>query len=124
MSRRQRVMDRKQRGLSMVTFLLVAVVLIFGALIFMKVGPAYKEYFEVKRAVTATAADSRNSSVAEVRRSFERRAIVDSIDVIGAADLDISKEGNEVVVSFSYTKKVPLFGNVSLLFEFSGSSNR
>ena len=124
MSRRQRVMDRKQRGLSMVTFLVVAVVLIFGAIGGMKVGPAYKEYFEVKRAVTAAAQDGRTGTVADVRKGFERRAIVDSIDVIGPQDLEVSKEGNEVVVSFSYTKKVPLFGNVSLLFEFAGASNR
>jgi len=124
MCRRQGVMDRKQRGLSMVTFLVVAVVVVFGAIAFMKIGPAYQEYFSVKRAVAATALDARSATVLEVRRGFERRAIIDNIDVIGSQDLEISKEGNDVVVSFSYTKKVPLFGNVSLLFEFAGASNR
>ena len=124
MCRRQGVMDRKQRGLSMVTFLVVAVVVVFGAIAFMKIGPAYQEYFSVKRAVAATALDARSATVLEVRRGFERRAVIDNIDVIGSQDLEISKEGNDVVVSFSYTKKVPLFGNVSLLFEFAGASNR
>lgn len=124
MCRRQGVMDRKQRGLSMVTFLVVAVIVVFGAIAFMKIGPAYQEYFAVKRAVTATALDARSATVLEVRRGFERRAVIDNIDVIGSQDLEISKEGNDVVVSFSYTKKVPLFGNVSLLFEFAGASNR
>jgi len=124
MCRRQGVMDRKQRGLSMVTFLVVAVVVVFGAIAFMKIGPAYQEYFSVKRAVAATALDARSATVLEVRRGFERRAVIDNIDVIGSQDLEISKEGNDVVISFSYTKKVPLFGNVSLLFEFAGASNR
>jgi len=108
----------------MVTFLVVAVVVVFGAIAFMKIGPAYQEYFSVKRAVAATALDARSATVLEVRRGFERRAVIDNIDVIGSQDLEISKEGNDVVISFSYTKKVPLFGNVSLLFEFAGASNR
>lgn len=124
MCRRQRVMDRKQLGLSMVTFLVVAVVLILGALVFMKVGPAYMEYFKVKKAVSAVAAEGRTATVADVRKGFDRRAVIDDIDVIGGQDLDVSKEGNEVVVAFSYTKKVGLFGNVSLLIEFAGASNR
>ena len=124
MCRRQGVMNRKQRGLSMVTFLVVAVVVVFVAIAFMKIGPAYQEYFSVKRAVAATALDARSATVLEVRRGFERRAVIDNIDVIGSQDLEISKEGSDVVVSFSYTKKVPLFGNVSLLFEFAGASNR
>ena len=124
MSRRQRVMYREQRGLSMVTLLVVAVVIVFGAIAFMKVGPAYKEYFEVKRAVSAAAQDGRTGTVADVRKGFDRRAVVDDITVIGGQDLEVSKEGNEVVVAFAYTKKIGLFGNVSLLIEFAGASNR
>ena len=117
-------MYRRQRGLSMTTLLVAAVVIVFGAIGFMKIGPAYKEYFEVKRAVSGAALEGRDSTVPEVRKGFERRAIIDNIDVVGPQDLDISKEGGELVVSFSYTKKVPLFGNVSLLFEFAGASNQ
>jgi len=117
-------MYRRQRGLSMTTLLAVAVILVFGAIGVMKVGPAYKEYFEVKRAVGAAAQEGRTGTVADVRKGFERRAIVDNIDVISGNDLEVSKEGGEVVVSFSYSKKVGLFGNVSLLIEFAGASNQ
>ena len=121
---RQRVMYRKQRGLSIVTFLVVAVVVVFGAIAGMKIGPAYMEYFKVKKAVHAAALEGRAATVAEVRKSFDRQAVMDDIDVIGGQDLDVSKEGNEVVVAFAYSKKVGLFGNVSLLIEFAGTSNQ
>jgi hypothetical protein len=117
-------MYRKQRGLSMVTFLVVAVVLIFGAIGGMKVGPAYMEYAKVKKAVNAVALEGRTATVADVRKGFDRRAQIDDIDVISGNDLDVSKEGGEVVVSFAYSKKVGLFGNVSLLIEFAGASNQ
>ena len=124
MCSRQPVMYREQHGLSIVTFLVVAIVIVFGAIGFMKVGPAYMEYFTVKKAVKAVAAEGRTTTVAEVRKGFDRRAVIDNIEVIGGQDLEVSKEGNEVVVSFSYTKKVGLFGNMSLLIEFAGASNR
>ena len=108
----------------MTTLLVAAVVIIFGALIAMKVGPAYMEYGNVKKAVGAVALEGRTASVADVRKGFDRRAQVDDINVISGQDLEISKEGNEVVVAFAYSKKVGLFGNVSLLFEFAGASNQ
>ncbi len=124
MCRRQRVMYRKQRGLSMATFLVVAVVIVFGAIAGMKIGPAYMEYFTVKKAVNAVAVEGRAATVADVRKGFDRRAVIDDINVIGGQDLEVSKEGNDVVVAFAYTKKVALFGNISLLIEFAGASNR
>lgn len=124
MGRSQNALYSRQRGLSMVTFLVVAVVLVFGAIGGMKIGPSYMEYSKIKKAVSAVALEGRTSTVLEVRRGFDRRAQIDDIDVISGNDLEVSKEGNEVVVAFSYSKKVPLGGNVSLLIEFAGASNQ
>lgn len=120
----QRAMHRNQRGLSMATFLVVAVILVIGAIAGMKIGPAYMEYATVKKAVNAVAAEGRTSTVVEVRKGFDRRAQIDDINAITGADLEVSKEGGDVVVSFAYTKKVPLVANVSLVIEFSGASNK
>jgi hypothetical protein len=117
-------MYRNQRGLSMVTFLVVAVLVVFGAIGGMKIAPAYMEYAKVKKAVSAVALEGRTATVADVRKGFDRRAQIDDIDVIGGKDLEVSKEGGDVVVSFAYSKKVGLVGNVSLLIEFSGASNQ
>ena len=48
--------------------------------------------------------------------------IRDSLKTIGPADLDIVKDENEVVVAFTYEKRIPLVANVSLLIDFQGSS--
>jgi len=39
-----------------------------------------------------------------------------------ADDLDISKEQGEVVIAFAYSRKIPLFGNVSLCLDFEGGT--
>lgn len=124
MSCSQRPIYRRQRGLSMVTFLAVAVVLIIGAIGGMKVVPAYMEYYTLKKTVARVATDHRTGTVADVRKGFDAQAAIDNIDVIGARDLDISKDSGEVVITFAYTKKVPLFRNVSLVIEFEGASNK
>ena len=117
-------MFRRQQGLSMTTFMVVAVILVFAAIGGMMVGPAYMEYGKVKKAVAAIAMEGRTATVGEVRKAFGRRAQVDDINVISGEDLDVTKDGGDVVVSFAYTKKVSLFGNISLQIDFAGASNQ
>ena len=119
-------MYRKQRGFNMMAVAAIAVLVVIVALLGMKIAPAYIEYGAIKKAVTGIMAsgEARGATVADVRKSFDRRAQIDDITVIGSADLEITKEGGDIVIAFAYPKKVPLFGNISLLIEFSGSSNR
>ena len=117
-------MYRRQRGFSMTTFLVLAVIGVFAAIGGMMVGPSYMEYAKIKKAVAVVAAEGRTGTVADVRKGFDRRAQVDDINVISGQDLEVTKEGGEVVVSFAYSKKIPLFSNVSLLIEFAGASNQ
>lgn len=117
-------MRHSQRGLGMMGIMMVCIVLVLGAIGGLKVAPAYIEYGQVKKAVAGVAGgpDARGT-VADIRKAFDKRAQVDDIQAVGGADLEITKEGGQVVISFAYQKKVPLFGNVSILFDFAGSSN-
>jgi hypothetical protein len=62
------------------------------------------------------------STPQEIRRAFDSRATIDDITAIKAADLDITKEGNEIVISFAYRKEVPLFANLGVYMDFAASS--
>lgn len=50
-------------------------------------------------------------------------ADINQISTIKGADLDISKDGNEIIIAFEYERRIPLFYNVSLLIDFQGSSS-
>ncbi len=114
---------RNQSGVSMVGILVICIGLVLVAVMGLKVTPAYIEYMSVKKAVEGIVQGGEaRGTVADIRRAFDRRAQIDDIEIISGADLEITKEGNDVVVSFSYPKKVPLFGNLSLFFDFAGSS--
>lgn len=116
-------MRNKQRGISFLAVFLIGVVLALIAVGAMKIAPAYADFMTAKKDMLAVAAgEGRTGSVSDIRKAFDRFADIDSITVVTGADLDISKDGGDVVISFAYTKKIPLFANVSLLIDFAASS--
>jgi len=114
---------KSQQGATLLGMLVVGIVIVFLAVGGLKIAPAYIEYFTVKKAIVAIAQSNSRATVGEVRYAFQMRSAIDNIDVIGAKDLDITKEGNEVVISFAYPKRIPLFGNVNVVIDFAASSN-
>jgi len=104
----------------MVVMCIVIVIVAIGGL---KIAPAYIEYYKVKKAIVGIAQTNSRATVAEVREAFNRRAAIDDIDVISGRDLDVTKEGNDIVISFAYPKRISLFGNVSVVFDFAASSS-
>lgn len=113
----------RQHGVALTGLLVWGVIIALVAVLGMKVGPEYFEYYKVVKACKAIAGNSTGQTVPDIRKAFDRHADIDLIKVINGADLDISKDGNDVVVSFAYESRVPLFANVSLLIDFQGSSS-
>ena len=113
-----------QGGFGLNQVMIGGVVVALLALLGMKVLPDWIEYGKVVKALKATAIDQtlKDASVAQVRAAFARRAEIDEIKSISAQDLDITKEAGDLVISVEYSRKIPLFGNASLVFDFEGSS--
>ncbi len=112
----------KQRGIGMMGVLMILVLVVAGAIVSMKVIPAYLEYFNIKKAFTALKTEVKSGSSKEIKNKLNARAAIDDIKSITENDLEISREGGDVVVSASYQKIVPLFGNVSVLIDFEAST--
>lgn len=116
-------MRNSQRGVSFLVIFLIFVVLALAAVGAMKVWPAYAEFGTAKNAIVAIAAsEGRTGSVAEIRKAFDRRANVDNITAVTPGELEIGKDGGDIVISFAYSKKIPLFANVSVCIDFAAST--
>ncbi|WP_153108677.1 DUF4845 domain-containing protein [Propionivibrio limicola] len=113
---------RKQRGLSLSGLLFWGVIISLVAILGMKVTPEYITYFKILKATKAVANDAGGKTVPEIRTAFGKYMEVEHVSEITPADLQISKQGNAVMIDFSYDKQIHLFHNVSLLIEFEGSS--
>lgn len=115
---------KHQQGLTLISLLIASVLLVVVVLTIVKVVPAMVEYWNIRKVVSVMDAsgDLRGATIPDIRKSFDRRAIIDDITAIAGKDLEITRQGDRYVVGFRYEKRVPLFANVSLLFDFQGSS--
>ena len=113
---------RKQSGVTITSLVIVLVIVIFVALLGFKLIPAFMEYRSMKGAISAIAREKQSGTVAEIRRAFDARQAIDDFQSVKAADLDISKQGNQVVIAFAYRKEVPLFANIGVYIDFVAST--
>jgi len=117
-------MKNMQRGVTVSGLVVWLFIFIVVALLAMKLVPAYMEYGSAKNAIDAIARERNASTPAEVRRAFDARAAIDDIKVVKAADLEITKQGNDMVIGFSYRKEVPLFANVGVYLDFAANTGQ
>jgi len=115
---------KSQNGMTFLGMAIIIGILIFGAIIVMKMAPAYIEYMSVKNVMHAMGQDSINTmSKKEIQESYKRRASIGDIHSVTADDLVIEKdETGNTVLSIQYKVIKPLMGNVSVILDFSASS--
>lgn len=112
---------RRQRGITLIGLLMWAIVVGFVALVVLRVLPTVNEYFTIQKAVTKVAREG--GTVQQIRTAFERTKDIEySITSISAKDLTITKENDQVVISFAYDKEIELMHPVYLLIKYQGRS--
>jgi hypothetical protein len=119
-------MNRKrQRGVSLIGMLLWGIIIVFGAVLVMKLLPAYIEFFTIKKVLGDIGQDSeiKTMSSANIRDKFNKRSMIDDIHSVKAADLDIARDKGVTIVSADYSFQTKLVGNISLLVDFHASSD-
>jgi Tfp pilus assembly major pilin PilA len=115
---------RRQHGLTMTGFLVTAVILVIVALLGFQIAPPYMEYYTIKKQIKLVANELTATDRRTVENAFDRRAVVENITAISAKDLEITKDGDKVVLSVDYSVKVPLVKNLNACMDFSVSSDK
>ena len=109
----------RQRGLSLVSMLVVGIVLAGVGVVGAQVFPTVIEYMAVNKAVNKA---KEGATVAEVRSIFDKAASIDTITSISGKDLEISTEADQVVVAYSYQREIHLTGPAWLVLKYAGRS--
>ncbi|OGP00899.1 MAG: DUF4845 domain-containing protein [Curvibacter sp. GWA2_64_110] len=108
-----------QRGITFLGLLFVGAVLAVLGVVAAQVVPTLIEYQAVNKAVNK-ARDG--NTVPEVRAIFDKAAQIDDIKSISGKDLEVTKEGDKVVVSFAYQREIHLAGPAWLTLKYAGRS--
>ena len=116
---------QRERGLSLIGLIFILAILGFVLVVGFKLIPTYIEYYSVKNVLSSMVQSGETrGTVAEIKRTFDRRAGVADIHNVKAEDLDITKEDGKAVITANYSVKVPLFANVSACVDFSASAGQ
>jgi hypothetical protein len=114
--------SKSQRGLSLIGLMFWAILIGATALVVMKTLPSINEYFTIKRAVEKISS-SGATTVPEIRAAFEKQKEVEySIKSLTGKDLEVTKEGDRVVIKFAYNAEIELVAPVFLLIKYEGRS--
>ena len=115
----------RQRGASLFSMLVLAVIVAFMMLMGARVFPSVNEYLTIRKVVSQIMRNN-PTSAADIRSAFEKSTEVEySIKTIGPKDLDIRPIGDTgaFVTSYSYNVEIPIYDpTVFILVKYSGSA--
>ena len=114
-------MRSRQRGLSFIGLVFIGVLAVAAFAIGGQSVPIFLEYQAIHKAAKKAAREG--TTVPEIRASFDRAGAIDNIASVQGKDLEITKLGDKVVVSFNYAREIPLAGPAYLVYRFNGQSD-
>jgi hypothetical protein len=111
---------RRQKGLTLIGFLIVLSLVIFATYIGMRIGPIYMEYYSVVSAMNGVA---KERGAAQTSLFDARRKILDRLYVSYASNniqerhIKILRR-NGVFLNVAYEVRKPLLGNLDVVAKF------
>lgn len=106
-----------QRGITFIGLLFNAIVFAVVGVVGAQVVPTYLEYVAVGRAAESARS---GQTPAEARGLFDKAAAINDIKSISGKDIEVTKEGEKVVVAFAYQREIHLVGPAFLTLKYSG----
>jgi hypothetical protein len=110
----------RQAGASIMTVIFFLVVIGIVGAIGLQIFPGLIEYQAVLKAVNKAKDEN---TVTSVRNTFDKMADVNMISSITGKDLTITRNGDQVEVSFAYQKEYHLVGPAWLTMKYEGQSH-
>jgi hypothetical protein len=115
----------RQRGVSLIGFIMITVGVLFVGILGIKIVPAYLHSSQIAQIFKTIAKDPamQGASVKEIKDSYTKRANISYVTDITADDIEVIKSDGQLSLSTSYSVKIPVIGNVTLLLDFNPSSS-
>ncbi|MEK9802433.1 MAG: DUF4845 domain-containing protein [Curvibacter sp.] len=109
-----------QRGITFIGLLFIGGILAVSGVVLAQVVPTLIELQAIHKAAKKAAAEG--GTVADVRMVFDKAAQIDDIKSIAGKDLNVTKVGDKVVVSFAYQREIHLAGPAWLTLKYEGQT--
>ena len=107
----------RQRGLSFIGVIFIGLLAVAVFAIGGQSLPVFLEYQAITKAAKKAAREG--NTVPEVRAIFDRAGAIDNISSVQGKDLDVTKQGDKIVVGFKYSREIALAGPAYLVYRFN-----
>jgi hypothetical protein len=115
-------MQRHQRGMTLISWLMVAGIAGFIGKFFFALLPLFMEQSRLNSVLEGTRVEYESTTQRppkqELRRSVERRMGVNDIRVVRAADLEFMDADGLQWIGFAFEQRTEFMGNVSLVMTY------
>jgi predicted membrane protein len=116
---------KKQRGMTMMSWLIVLGIAVFFMLIGIKMVPTYLEHYSIEQVLQNMQNDRavRKMTPHEMKKSFFKRLKINSVYEFEKEWLKIKKEKSGTTIRVDYEIRKPVAGNVFIVMVFTGSAS-
>ena len=116
------IVRSRQSGISFLGFIIILAVVGFFAYLFMKIYPAYYEYYNVVSAMEAIKREPAVArwSPAEILLSLEKRMYINYVDekYVNKRSFQIKRSGTGYTLSVKYERREPMLYNLDYVAKF------
>jgi hypothetical protein len=112
---------QNQRGMTAIGWLIVLVLVLFFAIVLMKLVPVYIDGYKVYSSLESLEADdsAHGKSPLELRRLLMKRLDINMVTDVGKDDISFSRDRNGTRVEVDYEARRQLFGNMYVVIVFN-----
>ena len=109
----------KQRGMTMIGWLVLLVFIGVIALVSLKLIPAYMEFYTILQSVESVHAQATpQMSAREVQSALAKRFNVNNVESLDAKDLKVTRVDGRLIIRVAYEVRKPMMGNVDAVVKF------
>lgn len=116
------IVRSRQSGITLLGFIIILAVAGFFAFLFMKLYPAYYEYYNVVAAMEAIKREPAAArwTPAEILKSLEKRMYINYVDekFVNKSSFKIKRSGTGYTLSVKYERREPVVYNIDYVAKF------
>jgi hypothetical protein len=118
-------MKSQQQGVTMLGMVLIAGLIVFFAIMGLKLIPAYVEFATIQSHLRelAHAPDTQGAAPREIMSAFNRRKHIDNITSVDGRDIEITRDGTTTILTIAYETRIHMVGNISACIDFEATSD-
>lgn len=113
-------MGRKQRGITLIGFVIALIVVCFFGYMAMVLGPAYSEFYGVRKAMNfvASSKTSDATDIEDMKRGVARQFNVGYVESVSGNDIKLIRDKTGNILSIDYEVRKDFMYNIDFVLGF------